>query len=55
MATFRPCFKRVASFGHRERYVVRLVTDLKGKSIEPIAPAAGLAMRTLEEFQADFV
>ena len=55
LTTFRPCFKRVASFGHWERYIVGLITDLKRKSIEPIALAAGVAVRTLQEFLADFV
>ena len=52
---FRPCFKRIASFGHWERYIVGLITDLKRKSIEPIALAAGVAVRTLQEFLAFFV
>jgi len=55
LAFFRPCFKRTASFDHWERYIVGLITDLKRKSIEPIALAAGVAVRTLQEFLADFV
>ena len=54
LAFFRPCFRRTASFGHWERYIVGLITDLKRKSIEPIALAAGVAVRTLQEFLADF-
>ena len=54
LGVFRPCFKRTASFGHWERYIVGLITDLKRKSIEPIALAAGVAVRTLQEFLADF-
>lgn len=54
LATFRPCFKRAASFHHWERYIVGLITDLKRKSIEPIALAAGVAVRTLQEFLAFF-
>jgi len=54
LAVFRPCFKRVASFSHWERYIVGLITDLKRKSIEPIALAAGVAVRTLQEFLAFF-
>jgi len=53
LAFFRPCFKRVASFGHWERYIVGLITDLRRKSIEPIALAAGVAVRMLQEFLAD--
>jgi len=55
LASFRLCFKRTASFNHWERYIVGLITDLKRKSIEPIALAAGVAVRTLQEFLADFV
>lgn len=55
LAEFRCCFKRAASFGHWERYIVGLITDLKRKSIEPIALASGVAVRTLQEFLAFFV
>ncbi len=55
LAVFRPCFKRTSSFDHWERYIVGLITDLKRKSIEPIALAAGVAVRTLQEFLAFFV
>ena len=54
LGVFRPCFKRTVSFHHWERYIVGLITDLKRKSIEPIALAAGVAVRTLQEFLADF-
>ena len=54
LAIFRPCFKRTVSFDHWERYIVGLITDLKRKSIEPIALAAGVAVRTLQEFLAFF-
>ncbi len=47
---FRACFKREASFRHCQRYILGLLTDLKRKSIEPIALAAGVAVRTLQEF-----
>ncbi len=52
---FRPCFKRVNTFAHWERYLLGLITDLKRKSIEPIALAAGVAVRTLQEFLSQFV
>ncbi len=52
---FRPCFKRETTFAHWERYLVGLISDLKRKSIEPIALAAGVAVRTLQEFLAFFV
>lgn len=54
LTTFRSCFRRSSSFRHWERYLVGLITDLKRKSIEPIALASGIAVRTLQEFLADF-
>ncbi len=51
---FRPFFKREATFKHWERYLLGLMADLKRKSIEPIALAAGVAVRTLQEFLAFF-
>lgn len=50
----RPCFKRDKTFGYLQKYVVGLMTDLKRKSIEPIALASGVAVRTLQEFLAFF-
>ena len=52
---FRPFFKRERTFKHWERYLLGLMADLKRKSIEPIALAAGVAVRTLQEFLAFFV
>ncbi len=49
---FRPCFKREPTFGHWQCYLLGLMADLKRKSIEPIALAAGRAVRTLQEFLA---
>ena len=46
---FRPCFKRAATFGHFLCYLLGLMTDLQRKSIEPIALACGVAVRTLQE------
>ena len=51
----RPCFKRDKTFGYLQKYMVGLMTDLKRKSIEPIALASGVAVRTLQEFLAFFV
>jgi SRSO17 transposase len=51
---FRPCFKQDRTFGHLKRYLVGLLTDLKRKSIEPIALAGGVPVRTLQEFLAHF-
>lgn len=54
LAGFRECFKTEASFDHWQRYLLGLMADLKRKSIEPIALAAGVAVRTLQEFLAFF-
>ncbi|RKY14368.1 MAG: IS701 family transposase, partial [Planctomycetota bacterium] len=50
----RPCFKRDKTFGYLQKYIVGLMTDLKRKSIEPIALASGVAVRTLQEFLSFF-
>jgi len=55
LARFRCCFRTEATFGHWERYLLGLMADLKRKSIEPIALAAGVAVRTLQEFLGFFV
>lgn len=47
---FRDCFKRESTFEHFQRYLLGLQTELDRKSIEPIALAAGVAVRTLQEF-----
>ena len=51
---FRPCFRRESTFIHWERYLLGLMANLKRKSIEPIALAAGVPVRTLQEFLALF-
>lgn len=50
----RPCFRREKTFGYLQKYMLGLMTDLKRKSIEPIALACGVAVRTLQEFLAFF-
>src|SRR3989304_1592682 len=50
LETFRPYLGCASNFGHLLAYVVGLLADLKRKSIEPIALAAGAAVRTLQEF-----
>jgi len=50
----RPCFKRDKTFGYLQKYMLGLLTDLRRKSIEPIALASGVAVRTLQEFLAFF-
>ena len=50
----RHCFKRDKTFGYLQKYMAGLMADLKRKSIEPIALACGVAVRTLQEFLAFF-
>jgi len=52
---FLPCFPRQKTLVHLQKYLVGLLSDLKRKSIEPIALAAGVPVRTLQEFLAYFV
>jgi len=47
---FRPCFLTNNTFGHLGTYCRGLLSDLARKSVEPIALAAGCAVRTLQEF-----
>ena len=47
---FRPCFVTSNTFAHLGTYCRGLVSDLPRKSVEPIALAAGRAVRTLQEF-----
>jgi len=50
----RHCFKRDKTFGYLQKYMLGLMANLKRKSIEPIALASGVAVRTLQEFLAFF-
>jgi SRSO17 transposase len=47
---FRKCFPRLPTFKHLGAYCRGLLSDLARKSVEPIALAAGTAVRTLQEF-----
>jgi len=47
-------FKRDKTFTYLQKYILGLMADLKRKSIEPIALACGVAVRTLQEFLAFF-
>lgn len=51
---FRDCFRKEVTFGYLSTYLLGLMTDLPRKSIEPIALAADVPVRTLQEFLADF-
>lgn len=50
LGCFRPCFLTKNTFAHLGRYCRGLISDLPRKSVEPIALAAGAAVRTLQEF-----
>jgi SRSO17 transposase len=54
MSRYERYFNRRATFEHFQRYLLGLLTDLERKSVEPIALAAGVAVRTLQEFLAFF-
>ncbi len=47
---FRRCFATNNTFAHLGTYCRGLLSDLARKSVEPIALAAGCAVRTLQEF-----
>ena len=50
LGEFRHCFVTHNTFGHLGTYCRGLLSDLPRKSVEPIALAAGCAVRTLQEF-----
>ncbi|WP_428936965.1 IS701 family transposase [Fontivita pretiosa] len=52
--SFRPCFKRAVTFDYFQSYLLGLMADLRRKSVEPIALACGVAVRTLQEFLSLF-
>src|SRR5205809_7358911 len=47
------CCDYTQTFGHLHTYCRGLLSDLKRKSVEPIALASGAAVRTLQEFLRD--
>ena len=47
------CCDYTQTFGHLHTYCRGLLSDLKRKSVEPIAREAGCAVRTLQEFLKD--
>jgi len=51
---FRVGFAKVTGFRHLSNYLLGLLSDLPRKSVEPIALATGTAVRTLQEFLADY-
>ena len=50
LGCFRSCFLTKNTFAHLGTYCRGLISDLARKSVEPIALAAGEAVRTLQEF-----
>jgi SRSO17 transposase len=50
VSEFEDCFVTSKTFGHLSIYCRGLLSDLPRKSVEPIALAAGCAVRTLQEF-----
>lgn len=54
LESFQDCFRKKVTFGYLETYVLGLMADMPRKSIEPIALAAEVPVRTLQEFLADF-
>lgn len=52
---YEPYFKREKTFGYLLKYIVGLLANIPRKSIEPIALAAGLPVRTLQEFLSLYV
>src|SRR3954469_12301953 len=55
LGCFKPCFVTKNTFAHLGTYCRGLLSDLARKSVEPIALAAGCAVRTLQEFLASHV
>lgn len=49
---FRRCFRQDRTAAHFDTYCRGLLSDLPRKSVEPLALAAGTAVRTLQEFLA---
>jgi SRSO17 transposase len=50
VSRFGKGFRSCCTFKHLQRYLVGLMSDLKRKSVEPIALASGTAVRSLQEF-----
>jgi SRSO17 transposase len=50
LRAFDDCMGRQSNRRHRDHYVLGQLSDLQRKSVEPIADAAGVPSRTLQEF-----
>lgn len=51
---WRGCFRREVTFGYFVTYALGLLAELPRKSVEPIALAAGVPVRNLQEFLSHF-
>jgi SRSO17 transposase len=54
LSAFKPCFVQDRTFEHLQKYALGLLSDVPRKSVEPIALAAGTAVRTLQAFLSRF-
>jgi SRSO17 transposase len=54
LAAFRECFLKEVTFGYLGIYTLGLMSDCPRKSVEPIALAAEVPVRTLQEFLSSF-
>ena len=54
LSDLRVCFKRESTWRYLHFYVLGLLADLKRKSVEPIALAANVPVRTMQEFLSFF-
>jgi SRSO17 transposase len=52
--SFRSCFRKEVTLGYLETYLLGLMSDIPRKRIEPIALAADVPVRTLQEFLSSF-
>jgi len=55
LGDLRVCFRREQTWEYLQIYLLGLLADLKRKSIEPIALAAKVPVRTMQEFLSFFV
>jgi len=55
LGDLRICFRREQTWEYLQAYVLGLLADLRRKSIEPIALAAKVPVRTMQEFLSFFV
>src|SRR2546423_10136787 len=55
LGRYRACFLQKRTAAHFVNYCRGLLSDLPRKSAEPIALAAGTAVRTLQEFLKDHI